>query len=226
MSLGKAMDREEWSFPERTPLSGRYIELQPLSAKHLDDLWMCAKDAPDSFTYLRYGPFDDREHLKSLIADLSSRDTQPFWAVIGTSGRAEGWLSICDVYQDDGAFEIGSIWFSPALQGSRESREAIFLLMCLGMDDLQYERLVWRCQAQNAKSFRAALNLGFTHEGTWRRAMIIKNWQRDVAWFSILRDEWPLCRDAFEKWLNPENFDAQGRQIVRLQDFRSGADDR
>ncbi|MGS4883414.1 hypothetical protein [Roseibium sp. MB-4] len=84
------MDREEWSFPEKTVLSGRYIELQPLSAKHLDDLWMCAKDAPVSFTYLRYGPFDDREDLKSLIADLSSRDTQPFWAVIGTSGRAEG----------------------------------------------------------------------------------------------------------------------------------------
>ena len=56
--------------------------------------------------------------------------------------------------------------------------------------------------------------------------MFIKNWQRDVAWFSILRDEWPLCREAFEKWLKAENFDAQGRQVVRLQDFRGVADDR
>ena len=135
-------------------------------------------------------------------------------------GSSSGWLSICDVYQSDGAFEIGSIWFAPALQGSREAREAIFLLMCLGMDDFDYERLVWRCQAQNEGSFRAAINLGFKHEGTWRNAIVYDNWQRDVAWFSILRNEWPMCRTAFKEWLSPENFDDDGQQKRRLQDFR------
>jgi RimJ/RimL family protein N-acetyltransferase len=66
------------------------------------------------------------------------------------------------------------------------------------MDDLGYERLVWRCQTQNEASFKAAVNLGFTHEGTWRNAAVVKGWQRDVAWFSILKSEWPAKRDAFE----------------------------
>ena len=132
----------------------------------------------------------------------------------------QGWLSICDVSQTDGAFEIGSIWFAPALQGTRGAREAIFLLMCLGMDDLKYARLVWRCQAQNTPSFKAAQNLGFQHEGTWRNAAVVDGWQRDIAWFSILRGEWPACRDAFNAWLNKDNFDAQGRQKDRLQDLR------
>jgi RimJ/RimL family protein N-acetyltransferase len=187
---------------------------------HIDDLWVAASAAPDSFTYLRYGPFETRYHLAELIADLSTRKDQPFWAVLGVEGRAEGWLSICDVYQRDGAFEIGSIWFAPSLQGSREAREAIFLLMCIGMDDLQYERLVWRCQAQNEHSFRAAINLGFKHEGTWRKAMIYEYWQRDIAWFSILRHEWPTCKAALEAWLSPQNFNDAGQQIARLQDLR------
>jgi L-amino acid N-acyltransferase YncA len=88
------------------------------------------------------------------------------------------------------------------------------------MDDLKYERLVWRCQAQNAPSFKAAQNLGFQHEGTWRNAAVVDGWQRDIAWFSILRAEWPACRDAFSAWLRKDNFDAQGRQKDRLQDLR------
>lgn len=226
MSLGKPINRGPWDFPRKPTLQGAYVRLELLTDVHVDDLWSCASSARDSFTYLRYGPFQTREHLAELIADLSSRTEQPFWAVLGKHGRAEGWLSICDVYQSDGAFEIGSIWFAPTLQGSREAREAIYLLMCLGMDDFRYERLVWRCQAQNEGSFRAAINLGFTHEGTWRNALVYEDWQRDVAWFSILRSEWPLCRTAFEKWLSPENFHADGQQKRRLQDFRCKAETR
>ena len=221
--MGKAIDRDQWDFPEKKPLLGRYVRLEPLSLKHLDDLWDFARHSPDSFTYLRYGPFEQRDHMATFVADLSSRSDQPFWAVINEEGRAEGWLSICDVFQKDGAFEIGSIWFAPSLQGTREAREAVFLLMCLGLDDLHYERLVWRCQAQNKRSFRAALNLGFTHEGTWRHAMVYDGWQRDIAWFSILRAEWPQCKAAFEQWLSPENFDGMGQQKTRLQDLRDNA---
>ncbi|MDB9966020.1 GNAT family N-acetyltransferase [Planktomarina temperata] len=202
------------------------MRLEPLSDEHIDDLWSYVSASPDSFTYLRYGPFQSREELTELIGDLSSRENQPFWAVLGKEGRAEGWLSICDVYQSYGAFEIGSTWFAPLLQGSREAREAIFLLMCLGMDDFQYERLVWRCQAQNEGSFRAAINLGFKHDGTWRNAMVDDNWQRDIAWFSILRSEWPLCRTAFEEWFLPDNFDGNGQQKRRLQDLRREAESR
>lgn len=224
MSLGTPISHGPWGFPRKSVLQGNYVRLELLADEHIDDLWLCANAAPDSFTYLRYGPFQTREQLAELVADLSSRKDQPFWAVLGRQGRAEGWLSVCDVYQNDGAFEIGSIWFAPSLQGSREAREAIFLLMCLGMDDFEYERLVWRCQAQNEESFRAAINLGFKHEGTWRNAMVYDNWQRDVAWFSILREEWPLCKSAFEEWFLPHNFDTDGQQQFRLQDFRRAAE--
>lgn len=195
---GTRIDQNQWPFPSRQPFEGRYMSLALLSEAHVSDLWIHAATAPTSFDYLRYGPFADKSVLTALIKDLSNRADQPFWAVLDVNGRACGWLSICDVSQEDGAFEIGSIWFAPCLQGTRAAREAIFVLMRYGMDDLGYERLVWRCQTQNEASFKAAVNLGFTHEGTWRNAAVVKGWQRDVAWFSILKSEWPAKRDAFE----------------------------
>lgn len=219
--FGTKIDRNNWTFPSKETLEGQYVRLTPLSLDHLAALWTAAIAAPESFDYLRYGPFHNSDALKALLTDLAARDDQPFWAALDPSGRALGWLSICDVYPTDGAFEIGSIWFAPPMQGTRAAREAIYLLMCLGMDTHRYERLVWRCQAQNAKSFQAALNLGFQHEGTWRNAAVVDGWQRDIAWFSILRREWPAVKDAFDQWLAPCNFDEQGRQKQRLQDFRA-----
>lgn len=95
------------------------------------------------------------------------------------------------------------------------------MLMCFGMDEIGFERLVWRCIAQNQKSLRAAENLGFTYEGKWRNAVIVDGAQYDIAWFSILKAEWPRCRGALADWLSPTNFDAEGRQLRRLQELRT-----
>ncbi|WP_255449707.1 GNAT family N-acetyltransferase [Shimia ponticola] len=217
--LGRPISRKSWSTPPKAIMAGQYTQLVPLSPDQAEALWPVVSDAADSFTYLRYGPFADQSQLARLLSDLSTRADQPFWMATDETGHAQGWLSICDVYPDDGAFEIGSIWFAPGFQGTRAAREALFLLMCLGMDDHGFERLVWRCQAQNQRSFRAALNLGFTHEGTWRNAAVVDGWQRDIAWFSILRAEWPLIKAAFTSWLASDNFDQNGRQRKRLTDF-------
>ena len=71
----------------------------------------------------------------------------------------------------------------------------------------------------NAPSRAAALRLGFTFEGIFRQATVVKGRNRDTAWYSILDSEWPARRAAFERWLAPENFDAAGRQRQRLPDL-------
>lgn len=218
--LGSKIDQSHWPFPRLGKIEGAGVTLEPLCQTHVSDLWANASQHRASFDYLRYGPFEAKADLSALIADLSTREDQPFWAIIPKGGIASGWLSICDIYQSDGNIEIGSIWFSPSLQGTRHAREAIFLLMCHCMDDLGYERLVWRCQAQNEKSVQAAKNLGFNFEGTWRNAAVIDGWQRDIAWFSILKAEWPICRAAFVKWLSADNFDRTGKQRITLQKLR------
>jgi hypothetical protein len=42
--------------------------------------------------------------------------------------------------------------------------------------------------------------------------MVVKGFNRDTAWFSMLDHEWPARKRAFEAWLAPANFDDQGHQ--------------
>jgi len=205
-------------FPEKIVHAGEFVVLEPLSGGHMDDLWAAASQSDRSFDHLRYGPFATKASLQQVVEDLSSRDYQPFWAVRDLeTGRVNGWLSLCDVYPQDGAIEIGSIWFSPLMQRSRGSTEAIFLLMRYAMDDLGYQRLVWRCSARNTASVGAAQRYGFVPEGMWRQAILIKGNHLDVAWFSILADEWSARRRAIEAWLRKENFSADGVALTRLR---------
>jgi RimJ/RimL family protein N-acetyltransferase len=118
-----------------------------------------------------------------------------------------------------GVIEIGHIWFGPPLQRTTAATEAIYLLARQVFDDLGYRRLEWKCNALNAASRRAAERFGFTFEGIFRKHQVVKGRNRDTAWYAITDDEWPAIRDAFERWLAPENFDAEGAQRRSLRDL-------
>ena len=207
----------EWAFPARIELIGQTVNLEPLSADHICELWQAAERAESSWTYLRYGPFETKALLGEFVSSLCERREQPFWAVRPlTTNQAQGWLSLCDVYTLDGAIEIGSIWYSPALQRTRASTEAIFLLMRHVFDDLGYRRLVWRSSAANAASLNSARRYGFKFEGIWRDAALVKGRRCDLAWYSMLAHEWPARRSAISAWLSEANFDKNGMALHSL----------
>jgi RimJ/RimL family protein N-acetyltransferase len=106
------------------------------------------------------------------------------------------------------------------MQRTRAATEAMFLLMRHAMDDLGYRRLVWKCNALNMPSRRAAARLGFIYEGTHRAHLVVKGRRRDTAWFSIIAEEWPAQRDAIAGWLDAANFGPDGRPRRSLASFR------
>jgi hypothetical protein len=87
------------------------------------------------------------------------------------------------------------------------------------MDDLGYRRFEWKCDSLNEPSRRAAARLGFRYEGRFRNHMVVKGRNRDTDWFSVTDEEWPDVRTAHERWLDPANFDADGRQRTSLSDL-------
>lgn len=211
--------------PQRAPIAGRYVDLQPLDvARHGDDLWH-ALQGPESdpalWDYLPYGPFAERSAFDGWLRDKQSGSDPLFFAVIDkATERAVGLLSFLRIAAADGCIEIGHIAFGRAIQRSPASTEAIWLLMRLAIDDLGNRRLEWKCNARNARSRRAAERLGFTQEGLFRQHAVIKGQNRDTAWFSIIDSEWPPLRDAFVRWLSADNFDEQGKQRQRLEELR------
>jgi RimJ/RimL family protein N-acetyltransferase len=207
--------------PGRAPLKGTHARLEPLeAAAHSKSLYRLSHARPEDaalWIYLAYGPFPDPGAFARWLEERSRSSDPLFFAIIDrASGEAAGMASYLNIVPANGCIEIGHIWFAPSLQRTRAASEAIFLLMRHALDDLGYRRLEWKCDALNAASRRAAVRFGFCYEGTFRQHMIVKGRNRDTAWFALLDRDWPAVRAAFERWLAPANFDAEGRQRVPL----------
>lgn len=221
LPIGPEVDATPRPLPARVPLRGQYVILEPLHKRHVDELWHAAQGADESWTYLPYGPFASRDALFRNIVDAAADQARVTWAVrpIAT-GVASGWLSLMDIQPRNAAIELGGIWFAPVMQRTRASTEAMFLPLKLAADDLGYRRLVWKCNALNAPSKRAAERLGFRFEGTHRMHQVVKGRNRDTDWYSITADEWPSCRDALQAWLAPENFAPDGTAKHSVAELR------
>jgi RimJ/RimL family protein N-acetyltransferase len=212
--------------PARITLDGRYCRLEPLDPKrHGDDLYHASTvpDAAERFMYLPVDPPRDRAEFDIWIESRAASADPLYFAVIDKrSGRAEGRQSLMRIDAPNRVIEIGDIYWGPAMSRSAVSTEANYLFAAYAFDALGYRRFEWKCNALNLPSRAAAERFGFTYEGHFRRAVIVKNRTRDTTWYSMIDEEWPALKSAYLAWLAPENFDSGGRQLRRLQDCIEG----
>ena len=216
-ALGKRLDWKPAAAPGRQSLAGRYGQVVPVDpGRHAHDLFEASHGAggdPGIWNYLGYGPFSDEAAFSAWLAERAASTDPLFFAILDrATGRALGMASYLRMVPADGVIEIGHIWLAPALQRTRLATEAIFLMARHAFETLGNRRFEWKCNALNAPSRRAAIRFGFTFEGLFRQHMIIKGRNRDTAWYAMIDRDWPAIRQAFEAWLDPGNFDADGHQ--------------
>jgi RimJ/RimL family protein N-acetyltransferase len=211
--------------PPREAMQGLWCSIEPLDPDaHAADLFAANGLDPEgrSWTYLPYGPFADLAAYRAWLEPLASRDDPLFHTVTEQEkgrGRALGLASYLRIEPAVGVIEVGHIHLSPRLQRRPAATEAMFLMMRRAFDELGYRRYEWKCDALNAPSRAAALRLGFRFEGVFRQATMYKGRNRDTAWFSIIDREWPALKATLERWLDPANFDADGKQKSRLSEL-------
>ncbi len=211
--------------PGRIPLVGATVRLDPIDpANHAAALFAASHEIDGGkavFRYLPYGPFAGVDDFKPWLEQCASSNDPLFVAILeGETAVPKGMASFMRMAPEHGVIEIGHIWFAPSIQRTRQATEAIYLMTRYAFDDLGYRRLEWKCDAQNEPSRRAAERFGFKFEGVFRQHLVVKDRNRDTAWFSILDGEWPVIQTAFEAWLAPDNFDAGGRQRQSLAALR------
>lgn len=215
--------------PPRVPLAGRYCHLEPLDpAVHAAPLWVANQGpGPEGlWTYLPYGPFATEQDYRSWLEEQARSADPLFFAILdprrapGPAG-AVGLAAYLRITPAQGCIEVGHLAYSPLLQRTPAATESMYLLMRQAFD-LGYRRYEWKCDTLNAPSRAAALRLGFQFEGIFRQAAVVKGRNRDTAWYSVIDSEWPALRNAFERWLDPANFDPAGRQRAGLASLRAG----
>ena len=229
--LGQPIGRPlpEWKapdFPSRQRLEGRLCVLEPLSAAlHARSLHEANTLDVDGrmWTYLPYGPFPLLWAYHEWMDSVCDGEDPSFYAIIDrATERPVGVGAYLRIAPRQGSIEIGHLAYSPLMQKTSLATEAMFLFMQRAFD-LGYRRYEWKCDALNEPSRLAALRLGFTFEGVFRQATVVKERNRDTAWYAITDGEWPALRAAFKRWLHPENFDENGRQRMRLSELTAAA---
>ena len=209
--------------PPLTPISGRYCRVEPLDperhAAQLYDAYSADREGR-LWTYLPWGPYASFEdYLAGVYTGLKRENFVTFTVIDATTGKAVGVASYLNINLTAGSIEVGGIAYSPALQRTPAGTEAMFLMMRRAFDELGYRRYEWKCNSLNAASRAAAQRYGFRFEGVFRQADVVKGHNRDTAWFSITDGEWPAIKAAFERWLDPGNFTADGRQQLKLSEL-------
>lgn len=216
-------DLSTWT-PRAAPatdiLEGRFARLERLSsARHGDELFAASSmpDADARFRWLPDYPPQSREGFQPWLDNAEASADPLFYAVIDkATGKVAGRQTFMRIDAANGVIEIGNILWSSLIARTPVTTEAFYLFARHAFDDLGYRRFEWKCNDRNEPSKKAAIRFGMAFEGVFRQHLVVKGENRDTAWFSLLDREWPRTKAAFETWLAPENFDADGRQRVAL----------
>lgn len=190
--------------PAAVTLTGSLVELRPLDLDaDTDALHAVSSGAPcrlgerhvDRYDpdervwrYMSGGPFHDWLGLRNWLApQVAALDALPL--AVCMNGSPVGVACFIANFPEHLKIELGSIWYGPIAQGTGASAEATYLMLEHAFK-LGYRRVEWKCDANNQPSRRAASAYGFQFEGIQEAHYIIKDRNRDTAWFRMLDRDW------------------------------------
>lgn len=192
--------------PKPVTLVGRLVTIRPLqveldapylyersngAAFSLGDKQCSNYDAEEKiWKYLFDKKPNNLHEMKRLLQKRMDTPRALCFCILDSESKTP--IGVCNYmnhYPEHKKIELGGIWYSPIAQGTGANTEAIHLLLAHVFSQ-GYNRVEWKCDANNAKSRYVAQKLGFTFEGIQQAHLIVKDKPRDTAWFRLLKEEW------------------------------------
>ncbi len=151
--------------------------------------------------YMNSGPFADMQEFEPYLQALVDSPNGLAMCVFDSQTNLQvGVATFMNNFPEHLKVELGSIWYSPVVQGKGFNLEATYLMLMHAFE-LGYRRVEWKCNALNQRSRKAALRMGFSFEGIQKHHFIVKGANRDTAWFSMLDDQWNERKALLQKML-------------------------
>lgn len=203
--------------PEAITLTGQRVRLEPLVVERdAQPLFAASNGNPITigehtvgaydadalvWRYMSGGPFATLDDFTASLHRQIDAPNALCWCVFDlASNRQIGVTNLMNNAPADLKIELGGIWYSPVMQRTGANTEATYLMLKHAFG-LGYRRLEWKCHDQNERSRQSALRMGFTFEGIQESHMIVKDRNRDTAWFRMLDTEWPEVKAMLEAML-------------------------
>jgi RimJ/RimL family protein N-acetyltransferase len=185
-------------------LKGTHVTLEPIEERHAPDLFAAMQDE-EVCRYLAWPPPKALDETLALIRearDLMARGQSVVYAQIwNATGTAIGSTRLLDVRPADRHVEIGATFLARAYWRTPANTESKYLFLRHCFETLGCTRVTLKTDGRNVRSQEAIARLGAVREGTLRRHMNVRGYQRDTVYFSILEDEWPAVKSRLERRL-------------------------
>lgn len=177
------------------PIKTARLELRPLTAADLDDLYLYHSD-PEVVRYMFWEPRnyeETRAKLEDTIihaSKLTGEGTRLVLAVVlPDEDKVIGELTLFWRSEEHQQGEIGFV-FNPAYGGKGYATEAAEVGLVLGFEQLQLHRIYGRCDGRNTASYKLMERLGMRREAHFVQNEIFKGEWGDELYYAILREEW------------------------------------
>ncbi|MGZ3497916.1 MAG: GNAT family N-acetyltransferase [Vulcanimicrobiaceae bacterium] len=188
--------------PKDLVLEGERVRLEPLTHAHLDDLRAtCNDEALWEFTF-QANPFISDESARRWIDEaVSDPSAVPFAIVDRTTNVSIGSTRYLDIDERHRKLEIGWTFIARSHWRTHVNSECKSLLFGYAFETWKAARVQLKAEAINKRSHQAILRIGATHEGTLRKFRIRPSDEssRDVAFYSVLDDEWPAVNERLQR---------------------------
>ncbi|HEU4701967.1 MAG TPA: GNAT family protein [Conexibacter sp.] len=185
-------------------LSGSLVALEPLEARHVEQLRVAASD-PRVSRWLPV-PLHEPRWFDWWLADglsaLAERREVAFATVRRSDGVAIGSTRFLELRERDRSVEIGWTWLAPAAWGTGANVEAKLLMLARAFEQAGCIRVELKTDARNERSRAAMAALPAQFEGVHRQHRVLLDGSyRDSAWYSVIDREWPNVRANLERRL-------------------------
>jgi RimJ/RimL family protein N-acetyltransferase len=204
--------------PPGTPLTGRYLRLDPMSGTDIDEMFpVLADPAVYAQGYVMHrrpvSLEDSRELTRERFLAASPPDGRGGGRIsyairlaaggsLGPAGTLVGTSSLTEADLWNESIHLGSTLYGSRWWGTGVNPEAKLLLMAHCFEDCGYGRVRIQTDALNTRSQAAIAKLGATREGVMRRHMKREDGTfRDSVIYSVLASEWPGVRAGLERRL-------------------------
>ena len=180
-----------------TTLKGDWLTLEPIDERHAADLFQAMQDE-EVCRYLAWPPPRAIDETLTLVrearADMTRGASVVYAQIWNPAGRAIGSTRLIDVRPKDRQVEIGATFLARDYWRTPANTESKYLFLRYCFETLGCIRVALKTDGRNLRSQEAIARLGAVREGTLRRHMNVRGYQRDTVYFSILDDEWPAVK--------------------------------
>ena len=138
-----------------------------------------------------------RKWMEMAFNDKKAETRRPFTIIDKQTGTIAGSSSMGNISYHDLRLEIGWSWLGKAFRSTGLNKHAKFAMMRYAFEELDFERVEFKTDVENARARQGLKNVGGIEEGILRSHMTMwNNRRRTSIYYSVLKNEWPGLKET------------------------------